>query len=111
MIEWIQSNYGWVFAFGALLIAVGKILLNFRDKIKKNSEDIDKMSKTMCEEKNENGKKFKLLEDSFRSRDEVILNKLDSITSEMKDMNVKNAKLIGILEGKGILSNKASEDI
>jgi len=26
-------------------------------------------------------------------------------------MNVKNAKLIGILEGKGILSNKASEDI
>lgn len=52
-----------------------------------------------------------MLEDSFRSRDEVILNKLDSITSEMKDMNVKNAKLIGILEGKGILSNKASEDI
>lgn len=111
MIEWIQTNYGWILAFGGVTIAIGKVLLNFRDKIKKNSEDIDKMSKTICEEKNENGKKFKMLEDSFRSRDEVILNKLDNITLEMKDMNVKNAKLIGILEGKGILSNKASEDI
>lgn len=111
MLIWLQLNYGWIIAFGSLLFALGKVLLNFRDKIKKNSEDITTMNQTICEEKNDTAKKFKLLEDSFRSRDEVILNKLDSITSEMKDMNVKNAKLIGILEGKGILSNKSSEEI
>ena len=51
MIEWIQTNYGWILAFGGVTIAIGKVLLNFRDRIKKNSEDIDKMSKTICEEK------------------------------------------------------------
>lgn len=108
MLTFIQLNYGWILAIGGIIITLGKILLHFRDRIKTHDDMIKQTDKTLCDHKTESEHKFKILEDSIRSRDEAILNKLDAIAGELSEMKISNAKLVGVLAGKGVIK---SEDI
>lgn len=108
MLTWIQLNYGWIFAFVTVLIALGKILLYFRDQIKDHSEKIKTMQEEAQKNKTETSNKMKVLEDTIRCRDEAILNKLDIVVTEISEMKIGNAKLLGLLSGKGVIK---SEDL
>jgi hypothetical protein len=105
MLLWLQLNWGWLFALGGSIYALAKILLHLRDKIKNHDEKICVIDDTVKNNKQEVDKKIKILEDSLRCRDEVILNKLDVITKEMSEMNIKSAKLLGVLSGKDIIKS------
>jgi len=108
MLTFIQANRFLVGYIITTFIAVIGFIIRYKLKI----SDIDNKMKTMkdqiIEHKVENDKKIKVLEDAVRSRDEAILNKLDSITNELMDMKIQNAKLLGVLAGSGIIK---SEDI
>ena len=108
LLTFIQANYGWILAVGGILVTLGKILLHFRDRIKTNEEQIKQTDQAVTENKIESEHKLKCLGDAIRSKDEAILNKLDAIAGEIADMKISNAKLIGVLAGKGVIK---SEDI
>lgn len=108
MLTWIQLNWEWIFAVAAVLITLAKVLLHFRDKIKDHDEKIAAMQDEAQKTKVETTQKMRILEDTIRCRDEAILNKLDLVVTEISEMKIGNAKLVGLLSGKGVIK---SEDI
>lgn len=105
LLTFIQANYGWILTFCGAVIATGKILLYFRDRIKTHDESICIIDKSLKDNKVEIDHKIKILEDTIRCRDEAILNKLDMIVNELNTIKISNAKLIGVLSGKGIIKS------
>jgi uncharacterized membrane protein (DUF106 family) len=108
MLAFIQANSFLIGYIITSIIAVIGFIIRYKLKISEIDNKMGTMKSQIIEHKVDADKKIKVLEDAVRCRDEAILNKLDSITNELMDMKIQNAKLLGILAGSGVIK---SEDI